>query len=341
MALQITWFVLWGVLWTVYFVLDGFDLGAGMLQRFIARDEGERRAALASFGPFWDGNEVWLLTAGGATFAAFPTTYALMFSYLYTALLLILFSLIVRGVAVELRGKEEAPAWRKGCDNALLVASFLPALLFGVAFGNIFEGLPMDAAGFHGSVFTLLNPYGLLTGTLFVLLFLFHGALWLAAKTAGELSARSAAWAKRLWPALAWVAAAFLAATKPATRLYDNFFAAPGRFAAPMLAVAALLGARWLLAKGDAFKAFLCSCATIALVTATGIIGLFPNLIPSSLDPAFSLTITNSSSSPYTLKIMTAVAFVFVPVVIAYQLWSFYVFRKKIDPDEALKEEAY
>jgi len=341
MALQITWFVLWGVLWTVYFVLDGFDLGVGMLQRFIARDEGERRAALSSIGPFWDGNEVWLVTAGGATFAAFPTAYALMFSYLYTALLLILFSLIIRGVAVELRGKEEAPAWRAGCDNALLIGSFLPALLFGVAFGNIFRGLPMDAAGFHGSVLTLLNPYGLLTGILFVLLFLFHGALWLAVKTSGKLGARSAAWARALWPPLAWVALCFLAATKPSTRLYANFYAAPGLLLVPILAVTALAGARRLLDKGAAFKAFLCSCAVIALVTATGFIGLFPNLIPSSLDPAFSLTIYNSCSSPYTLGVMTVVALVFIPVVIAYQLWSFYVFRKKLDPAEALKEEAY
>src|SRR6266568_1985882 len=183
MGLQITWFVLWAVLWGVYFMLDGFVLGSGMLQRFVGKSDTERRVVINTLGPVWDGNEVWLITAGGATFAAFPTTYALMFSYLYTALLLLLFALIVRGVSFEFRGKGEGDGWKGGWDAAILVTSFLPALLFGVAFGNIFQGLPMDAAGYHGAFFGLLKIYGLLTGLLFVLLFLVHGALYLSVKT--------------------------------------------------------------------------------------------------------------------------------------------------------------
>src|SRR5512143_580760 len=160
MDFQVIWFVLWGVLWAVYFMLDGFVLGTGMLHHFLGRDEGGKRVLINAVGPVWDGNEVWLITAGGATFAAFPTTYALMFSYLYTALLLVLFSLIFRGVSMEFRGLGSTENWKKNWDNTLIVSSFLPSLLFGVAFGNIFQGLPMDAAGYHGNLFTLLNPYG-------------------------------------------------------------------------------------------------------------------------------------------------------------------------------------
>jgi cytochrome d ubiquinol oxidase subunit II len=338
MEFQIIWFILWGVLWAAYFVLDGFDLGAGMLQRFITRNETERQAVVSSIGPFWDGNEVWLLTAGGATFAAFPTTYALMFSYLYTALLLILFSLIIRGVSVELRGKEPGETWRRNWDVGFFIGSFLPALLFGVAFGNIFQGLPMDGQGYHGSLFTLLNPYGLLTGVLFVLLFLMHGALWIALKTSGSLSERAGALSVKLWLPLTAVAVVFLGATHFATKLYANFLSAPVFLVVPVIAVAALLMIRPFAAKGDYLKAFFASCATIGMVTFTGVIGLFPNLIPSSIDPRYSLTIYNSSSSPYTLKIMTVVALVFVPLVIGYQIWNYMVFKKKITLEEVTKQ---
>ncbi|HTZ19018.1 MAG TPA: cytochrome d ubiquinol oxidase subunit II [Dissulfurispiraceae bacterium] len=338
MEFQIIWFILWAVLWAVYFMLDGFDLGAGFLQRFLARDESERRAIVNSMGPVWDGNEVWLLTAGGATFAAFPTTYALMFSYLYTALLLVLFSLIIRGVAMELRGKEDSESWRAKWDIALLIGSFLPALLFGVAFGNIFEGLPMDGDGFHGNLFTLLNPYGLLTGVLFVLLFATHGALFISVKTSGDLSKRAAALANKIWYPLLGVAVLFLAYTYFATKLYDNYLGTPVLFIVPLLAVLSLLGVKVFAATGSLLKSFVSSCSTILMVTFTGVIGLFPNLIPSSIDPRYSLTIFNSSSSPYTLKIMTAVALIFVPIVIAYQAWNYRIFRQRIDPSELLKK---
>ncbi|KAF0218316.1 MAG: cytochrome d ubiquinol oxidase subunit [Geobacteraceae bacterium] len=338
MELQIIWFVLWSVLWAVYFMLDGFVLGSGMLHVFLGKNDGERRVFINTIGPVWDGNEVWLITAGGATFAAFPTTYALMFSYLYTALLLLLFALIVRGVSYEFRGKEDGALWKKTWDIAILVSSFLPALLFGVAFGNIFAGFPMDAAGYHGSLIYLLNPYGLLTGILFVLLFLVHGALYLEVKTVGDLSRRAGAAADKLWPALLVVAVAFLGYTKFATKLYDNYFSAPYLLVIPLLAVAALLGIRIFSAKGKPLAAFAASCVTILMVVFTGVIGLFPNLIPSNIDPAYSLTIFNSSSSPYTLKIMTVVAFIFVPIVIAYKIWVYRVFRGKVTVEEVLED---
>jgi cytochrome d ubiquinol oxidase subunit II len=290
----------------------------------------------------WDGNEVWLITAGGATFAAFPTTYALMFSYLYTALLLLLFSLIVRGVSFEFRGKLEGEGWKKSWDVAIQVSNFLPALLFGVAFGNIFKGLPMDAAGYQGSFISLLNPYGLLTGVLFVLLFTVHGALWLSVKTVGDLSARAKRIADKSWPALLVVAVTFLAYTKFATKLFDNYLANPILFVVPVIAVAALAGIRVLSAKGATLAAFAASCVTVLSVVATGVVGLFPNLIPSSIDPAYSLTIFNSSSSLYTLKIMTIVAFIFVPIVIIYKIWVYRVFRAPVTEEDVLgNKQAY
>ncbi|HTG82532.1 MAG TPA: cytochrome d ubiquinol oxidase subunit II [Geobacteraceae bacterium] len=342
MLFQVIWFVLWGVLWSVYFMLDGFVLGTGMLHYALGKNDGEKRVLINTIGPVWDGNEVWLLTAGGATFAAYPTTYALMFSYLYTALLLLLFALIIRGVSYEFRGKVDSGAWRKGWDVAILLGNFIPALLFGVAFGNIFAGLPMDAAGYHGSFLSLLNPYGLLTGVLFVMLFAVHGALYAAVKTRGELSARSAAMAARLWPVLLVVAVAFLGYTHFATKLYDNYFSNPLLLIVPILAVSALVGIRMFAWKGDHLKAFVASCLTIVLVVATGVIGLFPNLIPSSLDPGYSLTIFNSSSSPYTLKIMTVVALVFVPIVIAYKIWVYRIFRAPVTVEEVMGDrQAY
>ena len=342
MLFQVIWFVLWSVLWAVYFMLDGFDLGAGILQGFIGKTDTERRMVINTFGPFWDGNEVWLLTAGGATFAAFPTTYALMFSYLYTPLLIILFALILRGVSFEFRGKVGSKSWKGLWDLAILLGSFIPTLLFGVAFGNIFQGLPMDAAGYHGNIFYLLNPYGLLTGLLFVLLFVEHGALWLKVKTDGVVSERAAGIADRSWVFLLVVAVAFLVYTYFATNLYANYFSHLVLFIIPLLAVIALLGIKFFIAKARYLTAFWSSCVTILMVTFTGVTGLYPNLIPSSLDPAYSLTIFNSSSSTYTLEIMTVVALIFVPIVIAYQIWTYNTFRHKVgESDISEGGEAY
>ncbi len=341
-AFQVVWFILWGVLWAVYFMFDGFDLGAGILQPFLGRNDGERRVIVNTVGPVWDGNEVWLITAGGATFAAFPTTYALMFSYLYTPLLIILFALIFRGVAFEFRGKSEADFWKRGWDAAIFLGSLVPALLFGVAFGNIFQGLPMDGEGYHGSLFTLLNPYGLLTGVFFVLLFMVHGSLWLSMRAGNAVGERASRVAGGAWYILLAVAVAFLAYTKFATDLYTNYMIAPVMFVVPAVAVVSLLGIKLFAVKGQYVKAFFSSCATIFAVTFTGIIGLYPNLIPSSIDPAYSLTAFNSSSSEYTLRIMTVVALIVVPIVISYQIWIYRIFRQRITVQDVMKDtEAY
>lgn len=341
-TLQITWFVLWAVLWAAYFMLDGFVLGLGSVYGIIAKNDTEKRLLLNSVGPVWDGNEVWLLTAGGATFAAFPTTYALMFSYLYTALLLLLFSLIVRGVTFEFRGKLDNPEWKRGWDLAIIFSSLLPALLFGVAFGNIFKGLPMDAAGHHGGLLSLLNPYGLLSGLLFVALFAMHGSLYAAVKTAGELSSRAFRFAKCLWIPVLLLAVTFLGHTAYATKLYDNYVAAPVLFVIPLAAVLALVAVQYFMILNAPLKAFVASCLTVVFVVVTGVAGLFPNLIPSSIDPAYSLTIFNSSSSQYTLTIMTVVAFIFVPIVILYKIWAYRIFRAPVTATDLVEnKEAY
>ncbi len=339
MEYQIIWFVLWGVLWSVYFMLDGFVFGTGFMSQFIAKDDTEKRILINSVGPVWDGNEVWLITAGGATFAAFPTTYALMFSNLYTALLLLLFALIVRGVSFEFRGKIDSTKWKNAWDRAIVISSFIPALLFGVAFGNIFKGLEMknDFANvifqYDGSLISLLNPYGLLTGVLFVLLFAVHGSLYSAIKSTGELSERASKIAEKVWLPLLAIAVTFLIATYPATKLYNNYLQAPVLLIIPVVAVLALLTIKFFMMKKSFYKAFAASCVTIVFVCFTGIAGLFPNLIPSSIDQASSLTIYNSSSSLYTLKIMTVVAFIFVPIVISYKIWVYRVFRGKVTKD--------
>lgn len=336
------WFVLWGVLWAVYFALDGFDLGLGTLRPLLARTEQEHRVVINAMGPFWDGNEVWLLTAGGATFAAFPGTYAVMFSALYTPLMLLLFALILRGISFEFRGKVEARWWVKTWDACMWLGSFVPALLLGVAFANIFAGIPIDRSGIlHGNLFTLLNPYGLLGGVLFVLLFTVHGALWLAIRSEGELRERAGRTAKALWLPLLVIAVGFLATTWFTTRLWQNVLARPYLLALPLLAVAGLL-LNWVFAsRAEWWKAWFASGATILGATGFGVAGLYPALLPSSLDPAASMTVANSSSSPMTLSIMLGVAAVMVPVVIGYQAWTYGHFSDPVTAASLLADEAY
>jgi cytochrome d ubiquinol oxidase subunit II len=343
--LESIWFILWGVLWAIYFMLDGFDLGVGSLMPFLAKTETEKRVMVRAMGPYWDGNEVWLIAAGGVTFAAFPTTYAVMFSGLYSALMLILFALILRGVSIEFRDHADHPTWKKVWDVCLAAGSFLPALLLGVAFANIFQGIPIDGEGiFQGTLFTLLNPYGLFGGVLFVAMFLLHGCLWLIVKTEGAVQERAAALVNKLWAALAVVAVGFLVATWYATRLYDNYIQNPLMYVVPiilipLIVVGALVMVKVYVGKGHWWSAWFASCTLIVGVTLFGVAGLFPNLLPSSINPAFSLTIYNSSSSPLTLKIMLGVALTFVPVVIAYQAWVYYFFRDAVTEAEA--EEGY
>jgi cytochrome bd ubiquinol oxidase subunit II len=340
--LETIWFLLWGVLWAVYFMLDGFDLGLGTLVPFITDNDIEKRVAYNSMGPFWDGNEVWLITAGGVTFAAFPTTYAVMFSALYTPLLLLLFGLILRAVALEFRSKSDDLGWHKLWDACLFLGSFVPALLLGVAFANIFRGIPIDADGdFQGNLLTLLNPYGLLGGILFVLLFLVHGALWLAIKAEAPLGDRSGRVAGRIWWALLVVAVIFLGATWFATSLYQNYLSYPVLLLIPLITVVALLTVRVFIAKSAWWKAWFASSLTIVGTTLFGVVGLYPNLLPSSLNPAYSLTIFNSSSSPLTLKIMLGVTLFFVPIVLIYQIWGYHLFKDKVTEEDLGTEQAY
>lgn len=340
--LETIWFLLWGILWAVYFALDGYDLGLGMNMPFLARNETDRRIIYNAAGPFWDANQVWLITAGGVTFAAFPTTYAVMFSSLYTPLLLLLFALIFRGVSFEFRRKVDSDSWRKFWDGCNTVGSFLPALLLGVAFANIFKGIPLNAQQINeGNLLTLLNPYGLAGGILFVLLFSMHGSLWLAVKSQGDMEKRAAGLASKVWTAVLVVTVLFLALTAVYTRLFDNYTASPMLLIILVLAVTALFMTRIYLGRGEHLKSWLSSAVTIISVTLFGVIGLFPSLLPSSIDPAYSMTIYNSASSPLTLKIMLAVALIFVPIVIAYQTWVHIRFGHKITQEDLDYEEAY
>jgi cytochrome d ubiquinol oxidase subunit II len=324
MSLATVWFILIAVLWTGYFVLEGFDFGVGILLPFLGRDNIDRRLMINAIGPVWDGNEVWLLTAGGATFAAFPLWYASLFSGFYLALLVILAALIVRGVSFEFRGKVDSDRWRGNWDRAIFAGSALPALLWGVAFANIVRGVPLSAAGVYtGNLLTLLNPYGLLGGLATLSLFTLHGAVFLALKTTGDLRARARAAAVRVAVVAVAVAAAFLAISqvtrgKPATDV------------TAALAAVALLAAVAAAFRGREGWAFAGTAVTLALAVATLFGDLWPDVLPSSTSPGYSLTVSNASSSHYTLLVMTWVAVIFTPVVLLYQGWTYWVFRKRL-----------
>ena len=324
MELTTVWFVLIAVLWVGYFALEGFDFGVGMLLPVLARDDTERRVMINTIGPVWDGNEVWVLVAGGATFAAFPEWYASLFSGFYLPLLLILLALIVRGVAFEYRHQRPEVAWQGWWDRAIIIGSFVPAVLWGVAFANLARGVPLDADHeFTGSLLTLLNPFGLLGGVVTLLLFLTHGAMFVALKTDGEIRHRARALAVRLGVAAAVAAVLFLVWAQSLT---GTAVSAVVFLAAAVALVLAIDAAR----RGREGWAFAGTFATIALAVAGLFVAMFPDVMPSTTDAAFSLTTTNAAATPYTLTIMTWVAAVFTPLVIGYQAWSYWVFRKRI-----------
>ncbi len=339
---QVIWFVLWGVLWAGYFALDGFDLGAGILLPLVAESEAQKRMVYNAIGPFWDANEVWLITAGGATFAAFPRAYAIMFSGLYSALLLLLFCLILRGVAVEFRGKQSDPAWRRRWDTVFTLSSLLAALLLGVAFANIFKGVPIDETGtIRGGLLSLLNPYGLLGGLFFVAMFSLHGALWLSYRSTGDLEEASERTALRLWRATVVLAVVFMLISAKATGIWENYTKYPSLLIIPALAVASLVAILPFTKQKKRLAAFLASMLFVVSSTFWGIAGLFPNLLPSSINRAYSVTIYNSSSSLLTLKVMTVVAFVFVPVMLCYKFWVYKTFSGKLTEEGISAEDGY
>jgi cytochrome d ubiquinol oxidase subunit II len=327
--LNTVWFILIGVLFIGFFVLEGFDFGVGILLPFLGKKDEERRALINTIGPFWDGNEVWMLTAGGAMFAAFPNWYATLFSGFYMALFLLLLALIVRAVAFEYRSKDRRPAWRNAWDWLIFIGSFVPALLWGVAFSNIVRGVPIDAdMNYVGGFFNLLNPYALLGGVMSVAVFAFYGAVFLTLRTTDDLLERAHAVARRLWLPATLLLFAMVVATYFATDIFARLGINPG-FSA-IGAAAAFLAAGWFVRARRSGWAFGMTALTIALTMITLFRGLYPRVMISSLNPAWSLTITNASSTPYTLKVMTIVALIFVPIVLLYQGWTYYIFRKRV-----------
>ncbi|WP_426364882.1 cytochrome d ubiquinol oxidase subunit II [Streptomyces sp. E-08] len=324
MELHDVWFVLIAVLWIGYFFLEGFDFGVGVLTKLLARDRAEKRVLINTIGPVWDGNEVWLLTAGGATFAAFPEWYATLFSGFYLPLLIILVCLIIRGVAFEYRAKRPEESWQRNWEQAIFWTSLIPAFLWGVAFGNIVRGVKIDAdMEFVGSFWDLLNPYALLGGLVTLTLFTFHGAVFASLKTVGDIRMRARALALKLGLVTAVLSLGFLIWTQVDTG--DSW-----SLAAMLVAVVALVGAIVAIKAGREGWSFALSGVTIAAAVAMLFLALFPDVMPSSLNPEWSLTVTNASSSPYTLKIMTWCAAIATPLVLLYQSWTYWVFRKRI-----------
>lgn len=339
MTFQTTWFLLIAVLWVGYFILEGFDFGVGMLLPFVSRNEADRRAVLTTLGPVWDGNEVWLLVAGGATFAAFPEWYATLFSGFYLPLFLILVSLIVRGVAFEYRSKYGKAQWRQRWDVAIVVSSAIPALLWGVAFANIVRGVPIEESAqgnleYVGGFFNLLNPYALLGGVVTLTVFLTHGAVFLSLKTAGGIREQARNFAVKIGLVAAVAAVAFLVWTNLMLPELD----------VTVLALSTIVALAWVAGLVSTLKvregwAFIFSALAIATFVSNLFFALYPRVMPSSLGVQFDLTITNASSTEYTLKVMTVVAVIMTPLVLIYQGWTYWVFRKRVSASQIVNPE--
>jgi cytochrome d ubiquinol oxidase subunit II len=338
-TLQTIWFVLIAVLWVGYFILEGFDFGVGVLLPFVSKNEADRRAVLTTLGPVWDGNEVWVLVAGGATFAAFPEWYATLFSGFYLPLFLILTSLIVRGVAFEYRSKYGKAQWRQRWDIAIVIASFLPALLWGVAFANIVRGVPIEKSAdgyleYVGGFFNLLNPYALLGGVVTLTVFLTHGAIFLALKTDGGIRERARSLALKIGLTAAIAAVAFLAWTNAMLADFNGLV-----FGLSVLVAVLWLAGLYAILKVREGWAFIFSAGTIATFVATLFYALYPRVMPSSLGSQFDLTITNASATENTLTVMSWVAVVMTPLVLIYQGWTYWVFRKRVSASQISNPE--
>ena len=329
MSLIPFWYIVITILWTGFFILEGFDFGVGMLHAVIGTDEAGRRAAINTIGPLWDGNEVWLIVAAAGMFAAFPGWYATMFSAYNLALVLLLAALIVRGVAFEYRGKRDAARWRRTWDVLLTVGSVLAPLLIGVALGGLLHGLPINSAqNFTGSFWDLLQPYALFTGVTLVLICLLHGATFLCLKTTGDMRERSWQVARRVAPVTGAAVIAFIIWTHvtASTTFFLNVI--------ELLAVLAVIAAVWLVYDHREGFAFAATTVTIGSCIISLFVDLYPNVMVSSTNPAYNLTVHNTASNPYSLKVMTVVVIVFLPVVLAYQTWTYYVFRRRVSRQE-------
>ena len=330
MDLNTLWFILIGVLFTGFFFLEGFDYGVGILMPWLSREDKERRLIINTIGPVWDGNEVWMLTAGGAIFASFPHWYATLFSGFYLALTLMLFALITRAVSFEYRSKKPEAGWRALWDWSIFIGSVVPALLWGVAFANMVKGVPIDdSMTYTGGFFNLLNPYALIAGLASLSLFTLHGAIFLNLKIVeGPLLERARSLAKPVW----------IAATVLLLALGGWSFSLVGTgMGVTLILSAVLVGIAGFLLGSAAGKAFIASALGVVLFTVSFFVGLFPNVMVSSTDAAYNLTIYNASSSPYTLKVMSIVAAIFVPIVLIYQGYTYWVFRKRLSHETELE----
>jgi len=337
-TLQLVWFLLISVLWIGYFILEGFDFGVGMLFKLLGRNNDEKRAILHTIGPVWDGNEVWLIVAGGATFAAFPEWYATLFSGFYIALFAILVALIVRNVGFELWGKRDSKAWRSGWEWCIALGSLVPALLWGVAWANLIGGVPIEtvqnaASGresieYVGTFFDLLKPYALLGGLATLAIFFTHGALFLEMKTKGELRDRAQAVAVRSAPAAVLLPAAFLIWTVAR----QNPIEVESLIFAAVAIIALAVGGT--LARTSPGRAFAATAIAIAAFFTAIFVDLFPDAMVSSISAAQNLALNAASSTNYTLTVMTVVAVLFVPLVLLYQAWTYWVFRQRIGAED-------
>ena len=336
MDLNSIWFILIAVLFIGFFVLEGFDYGVGILLPFLGKDDTERRIIINTIGPHWDGNEVWMITAGGAMFAAFPNWYATLFSGFYVALIIMLAALIFRGVAFEFRSKDERPNWRKFWDGCIFLGSLIPALLWGVAMANLLRGVPIAAnMNYVGTFWDLLSPYTLVAGLASLVIFTLHGAIFLSLKTSGEVldRAHQAAW--RLWPFAVLLGFFAVGIGYFVTDMFVRLGVNPGVI--PLSAGASMLAAGYFIRQRQSGWAFLMTSICIAFSTISLFMGLYPRVMVSSLNPMWSLTVYNASSSSYTLTIMTVVALIFVPIVLLYQGWSYYVFRDRLTRESVLE----
>jgi cytochrome bd ubiquinol oxidase subunit II len=331
--LQDFWFIVIAFFWTGFFILEGFDLGVGSLHMVVGKTDLERRVAINSIGPFWDGNEVWLIVAGAGTFAAFPLWYASMFSSLYLAMMLVILALILRGVSFEYRGKVNSPRWRATWDWTLTIGSLLLPLLLGIALGDLLQGLPINKEGnYTGSFWDLFTGYGVWFGVTLLALSLAHGATYLSLKTTGVVQQR----AQRLAGPLSWVAALLVLGFFIWTHVLANRGVLPN----PIQIISFLLavGAAWAVRDHYNGWAFAATTGAIAATVVSLFVSLFPNVMVSSTDSAYDLTVTNASSAHYALTVMTVVALIFTPLVLAYQAWSYYVFRARIKGPPAAAE---
>jgi cytochrome d ubiquinol oxidase subunit II len=341
MDLEIFWFILIAVLWSGYFLLEGFDFGVGMLLPFVPRNERERSAMFESIGPVWDGNEVWLVVAGGATFAAFPAWYATMFSGFYLALLLLLFFLIIRVVSFEWREKGESPRWRAAWMWANALGSTGIALVWGIGLSNLLHGVPLNSKGdYDGNLADLFTPYTVFAGIAFVLLFAFHGASYLGLRTTGGLHERVGSAARRLALPAALVGAAFLIWTIVVAVDRNDKDVFPVVVPA-VLGIAALALAAGLVFAGRSGLAFTMTALGAVAVVATLFTGLYPRVMVSSPNFGNSLDVAGAASAHYTLAVMTVVALVVTPIVLLYQSWTYYVFRARITGEEVDQPAAF